>query len=114
MKKDYENSKLMHRVIALLDRKAIDFLDRIGKDIQFSTGHKFSRTQIIRDAIDFLMTLHIDPKGITDDKKFMDKIFKAVIEKYKSITPTTKEILLKEKISSHRAKEEDKTNEGEA
>lgn len=42
-----------HRVITMLDREEMDFLDKLGKDALFTTGHKLSYTEILRGLIDF-------------------------------------------------------------
>jgi len=44
---------IKHRVITLLDREELDFLDKLGKDALFSTGRKLSYNEILRGLIDF-------------------------------------------------------------
>ena len=44
-----------HRVITALGREEMDFLDKIGKDALFTTGHKLSYNEILRALIDFAM-----------------------------------------------------------
>ena len=44
-----------HRVITMLDRQEIDFLDKLGKDALFSTGHKLTYNEILKGLIDFIM-----------------------------------------------------------
>ena len=41
---DHNNQGHAHRVIASLNREQVDYLDQIGKDAQFSSGIKLSRT----------------------------------------------------------------------
>lgn len=48
-----------HRVITMLNRSEVDFLDRLGKDALFSSGHKLSHNEILRGLIDFAMELNL-------------------------------------------------------
>lgn len=69
-----------HRVIALLGREQVDFLDRLGKDALFSTGTKLSRTKIISSVVDLLMGLHINGKGVRTEEEFEEKVKAALKE----------------------------------
>lgn len=53
-----------HRVITMLDRKEMDFLDNLGKDALFSTGHKLSYNDILRGLIDFAIEAGISGQKI--------------------------------------------------
>ncbi|TRZ53951.1 MAG: hypothetical protein D4S01_00360 [Dehalococcoidia bacterium] len=53
------------RIVAFLTRDEIDFIDSLAKDALFSTGHKLSRTDIIRAMIDAINMKYIDGKGIS-------------------------------------------------
>ena len=44
-----------HRVITMLGRQEMDYLDKLGKDALFTTGHKLSYNDILRGLIDFAM-----------------------------------------------------------
>jgi hypothetical protein len=44
--------RILHRVVTFLDRRELDFLDRITKDILFSTGVKIPRSTILKELID--------------------------------------------------------------
>ncbi|MCX5700333.1 MAG: hypothetical protein NTZ63_02170 [Candidatus Omnitrophica bacterium] len=63
---------MVHRVITMLGRQEIDFLDKLGKDALFSTGHKLSYNEILRGLIDFAMEA-----GISGDKIDSAKTLKA-------------------------------------
>ena len=52
------------RIVAFLTREEIDFMDRISKDALFSTGHKLTRTDIIRALIDAIKMKEISGKGL--------------------------------------------------
>ncbi len=60
MKSHVSDDKNTGRVVALLTRDEIDFIDRLSKDALFSTGHKLSRTDIIRAFIDVVKTNDIN------------------------------------------------------
>jgi hypothetical protein len=64
-----------HRVITTLGRQEMDFLDKLGKDALFSTGHKLSYNEILRGLIDFAMETGISGEDIdssdTLKKKFL-------------------------------------------
>ena len=47
-----QNREILHRVVTFLDREELDFLDRITKDILFSTGMKVPRSTILKELID--------------------------------------------------------------
>jgi len=70
-----------HRVITMLGRQEIDFLDKMGKDALFSTGHKLSYNEILRGLIDFAMEAGISGDDIDSPgalksklKEHLDKI----------------------------------------
>lgn len=67
--------KEAHRVIALLTRDQIDFLDLVGKDALFSTGKKLSRSKIISALVELLRSLGIDGRGVGDIKELNEKIY---------------------------------------
>ena len=53
-----------HRVIASLNREQVDFLDKIGKDAQFSSGIKLSRTQILAAMVNVMRALELSGEGV--------------------------------------------------
>ena len=69
-----------HRVIASLNRQQVDFLDKIGKDAQFSTGFKLSRTQIIAAMVNALRRLHLTGAGVTTAEQFEQRIVDAMTQ----------------------------------
>ena len=70
-----------HRVIALLNREQVDFLDEIGKDALFSTGAKLSRTKIIFAMVNALRSLGINGTGVHSKEELEQKIIKAAFDK---------------------------------
>jgi len=67
-----------HRVIASLNREQVDFLDRIGKDAQFSSGLKLSRTQILAAMVNALKRLNLTGEGIESSAQFELRIIEAI------------------------------------
>ena len=72
--------ELRQRVIALLTRQEIEFLDKLGMDALFSCGYKLTHTKLISYVIDILIRLGIDGKGIKDSYDLERKIKNAFIK----------------------------------
>jgi hypothetical protein len=51
-------------VATFLNRKQVDYLDKIGKDCLFKFGHKISRGKILSELVDLLIHLNIDCKKL--------------------------------------------------
>ena len=67
-----------HRVIASLNREQVDFLDKIGKDAQFSSGAKLSRTQILAAMVNALERLNLNGEGVQNVEQFEQRIVRAI------------------------------------
>ncbi len=67
-----------HRVIATLNREQVDFLDKIGKDAQFSSGNKLSRTQILAAMVNAFQKLYISGENINSIEEFEQRIIEAI------------------------------------
>lgn len=65
---------LKHRVIALLERKELEFLDKLGKDSLFSTGHKLSYNKIIEALIGFAMEMKINAENVSSAEALKQKL----------------------------------------
>ena len=70
-----------HRVIASLNREQVDYLDRLGKDAQFSSGFKLSRTQVLAAMVNALKRLDLTGEGITTTEQFEQRILDAMMGK---------------------------------
>ena len=68
-----------HRVIASLNREQVDYLDKLGKDAQFSSGFKLSRTQILAAMVNALKRLNLTGEGITTAEPFEQRIVDAMM-----------------------------------
>ena len=70
-----------HRVIASLNRKQVDYLDKLGKDAQFSSGLKLSRTQILAAMVNALKRLNLTGENISTAEQFEQRIVDAIMQK---------------------------------
>jgi len=73
-----DNEVMKHRVITMLCRDEIDFLDKLGKDALFSTGHKLSYNEILRALIDFAMEMGISGEKIDSGKMLKTKLIEGL------------------------------------
>lgn len=70
----------MHRVIAIMDRGEVDYLDKIGKDSLFTTGNKLSRIKILRAMVEVMRELGIDGRNIKNENELKEAILKGISE----------------------------------
>ena len=70
MKKDINT----HRVVTFLNRPEIDFLDKMEKDMMFSTGKHISRSQILQDMAELLAKTRINAAGVKDNLELKQRI----------------------------------------
>ncbi len=75
-----------HRVIASLNRQQVDYLDKLGKDAQFSSGVKLSRTQILAAMVNALKRLNLTGEGVTTAEQFEQRIVDAMMHKARMTT----------------------------
>jgi hypothetical protein len=73
-----KKNELRRRVIALLTREEIDYLDKLGKDAWFSYGRKLTHTKIISFIIDVLMRLGVDCHGVKSSRDLEEKVKNAI------------------------------------
>jgi len=67
-----------HRVIASLNRAQVDYLDKLGKDAQFSSGVKLSRAEILAAMVNALKRLDLNGEGLTTAQQFEQRIVDAI------------------------------------
>ena len=71
-----KHEEIRHRVVTFLDRKELDVLDNISKDILFSQGIKIPRSTVLKEIIDvFLLS---DEKEIKTHEQLIAHIVKNV------------------------------------
>ena len=73
-----------HRVIASLNREQVDYLDKLGKDAQFSSGIKLSRTQILAAMVNALKRLNLTGEGVITAEQFEQRIVDAIMRNTRS------------------------------
>lgn len=71
-----KTTERLERVIALLNRDDIDYLDNIGKDALFTKGTKLSRIKIIRAMIETMRELGVRGDGIGTEADLKEEILK--------------------------------------
>jgi hypothetical protein len=74
MKNHDKKSEPKGKIVAFLTREEVDFIDGLSKDALFSTGHKLSRTDIIRAMIDSIKANDINGKGVSSKSGLEKKI----------------------------------------
>lgn len=67
-----------HRVVTFLDREELEFLDRLERDMMFSTGRHISRSKIIEDMVNLLLQTHMTAGGIRSDLELREKMKEAI------------------------------------
>ena len=75
------NHRPAHRVIASLNREQVDYLDQLGKDAQFSSGVKLSRTQILAAMVNALKRLNLTGEGISTAGQFEQRVVDAMMHR---------------------------------
>lgn len=65
---------IKHRVITLLDRQEVEFLDKLGKDSLFSTGHKLTYNEILKGLVDFAMEMGLTGEKVDSREALKEKI----------------------------------------
>ncbi|MFC1806966.1 hypothetical protein ACFL0T_01170 [Candidatus Omnitrophota bacterium] len=69
-----KSEKRKGRIVAFLNREEIDFIDKLSKDALFSTGHKLSRTDIIRALVNAIKAGDIDAEGVRSKQDLEKKL----------------------------------------
>ena len=72
-----QKTRKRQRVIALLTREEMEFLERLGMDALFSTGFKLSRLDIIASLVDVAITLGISAENIKNKGELSRRILEA-------------------------------------
>ena len=67
-----------HRVVTFLTREEIDFLDKLEKDVMFSTGKYISRSQILQNMAEILSKTKMNGAGIKNNQELEQKMQEAI------------------------------------
>ena len=73
-----ENKLSKHRVVTFLTRGELEFLDKLERDMIFSTGKHLSRAQILQDAAELLSRTGMNGTGITNNEELMKRMQEAI------------------------------------
>ena len=79
MKNRQDQSKA--RLIAMISREEMDFIDKLAKDALFSTGRKLSRTDVVSAHIDVMHEFPMTGRGIHSRKELHERILVAIRNK---------------------------------
>lgn len=74
------DNPIAQRVIARLTRTQVDYLDKIGKDAQFSAGIKLSRTDIISALVNVMRHLRLTGDGVQSPEQFEQRVLRAIVD----------------------------------
>jgi hypothetical protein len=80
----YARKTIKHKVITMLDRNELEFLDKLGKDSLFSTGHKLTYNDILKTFIDFAMEAGVTGENIASPQVLKEKLKKFALLKLES------------------------------
>lgn len=73
------NSKnaIKKRIIAMLNREEMEFLERLAIDANFSTGYHLSRMDAISALVDAAIKLHVSADGVKNREELINKILQS-------------------------------------
>ncbi len=77
MKKTLEK-EITRRVVALLNKDQIEFLNRLSVDAFFSTGRRLTKVDIVSALVDAAMQLEISGIGIKSREELIEKIISEI------------------------------------
>jgi hypothetical protein len=69
---------MTHRVITMLDWTEMEFLDKMGNDSMFSTGHKLSYNEILKGVLDVAMETGVSGEDINCSAEFKRKVLEQI------------------------------------
>jgi enoyl reductase-like protein len=78
MKKELHEVK--HKVITFLDRKEVEFLDKLKNDALFTTGHKLSYNDILKGLVDLAIDAHFSAENVDSIEKLEEKMLEKIKE----------------------------------
>ena len=66
------------RVVTFLNRKEVDYLDKLGKDALFSSGTKISRAKLIAWLIEFTSKFNLNVDNVRDERDFEHRLLEVI------------------------------------
>jgi hypothetical protein len=73
-----EQKNPTHRVITMLERQELEFLDKLGKDALFSTGKKLSYNEILKGLLDVAMESGVSGEKVDSLDTFKQKLLQQI------------------------------------
>lgn len=73
-----KHNVLTHRVITMLEREEVEFLDKLGKDALFSTGHKLSYNEILKGLIDVAKETGLSGEKVDSLETFKQRLLEQI------------------------------------
>ena len=70
--------KTKARLIAMISRQDMDFIDKVGKDALFSTGKKLSRAEVVSAILSAVAQLPIHGTNIHSETELREYIQKTI------------------------------------
>ena len=67
-----------HRVVTFLTREELEFLDKLERDMMFSTGTHIPRSKIIEDMVELLSRTQMNAAGIKDNEQLEQIMLEAI------------------------------------
>jgi len=74
-----------HKVVTFLERKEVEFLDKLKNDALFSTGHKLTYNDILKGLVELAMDTHLDGQDVHSDKELEEKMLNKIKETLEKI-----------------------------
>lgn len=87
--KNIKSFEKNQRVVTFLNRREVDFLDKMGKDALFSTGLKLSRAKLIAWLVDFMKELNLNGEGIKSMRNFEERVKEVLGQNLQGSVPTS-------------------------
>ena len=78
--KTQSQKEITSRLVALLNKEEIEFINRLGVDALFSTGQRLTKVDIIAAFVDVMMQLDISSIGAKDKSELVKEIMSAAKE----------------------------------
>jgi protein-disulfide isomerase-like protein with CxxC motif len=66
------------RLIAMVSRHEMDFIDRISKDALYTTGKKLTRTDVVSAILEAVASLPINGKNVHSEQELRSCIVRTI------------------------------------
>ena len=71
---------LKHKIVTFLSRQEMEFLDKLGKDALFSTGHNLTYNDILKGLVDLAMDNQVDAQNVHLEKELEERMLQKIKE----------------------------------